>query len=92
MQIARLMLEQQMYDLSDDAAAVFEEYIELRMQRPQFANGRSIRNAIDRARLRHASRLVETGGEVSRDELRRIEAGDLLKSRVFEGADEGSRS
>ncbi|MGI8605784.1 MAG: AAA family ATPase [Gaiellaceae bacterium] len=83
MEIGRLMLRRQMYELSDDAVATLEDYIERRMLLPEFANGRSVRNAIDRARLRHASRLIETGGRVSRDDLLRIEAEDLLKSRVF---------
>jgi len=83
MQIGRLMLRRQMYELSDDAVATFKEYIERRMLLPEFANGRSVRNAIERARLRHANRLVETGGRVSRHDLLRIETEDLLKSRVF---------
>ncbi|SRR6266508_549877 len=86
MQIAQLMLRNQMYELSDEAVETFEHYIERRMQQPNFANARSMRNAIDRARLRQANRLVETGGRVSKRDLARIEADDLLKSRVFRGA------
>ncbi|MHB8468328.1 MAG: AAA family ATPase [Gaiellaceae bacterium] len=85
MQIARLMLRRQMYELSDEAVATFEDYIERRMRQPQFANGRSIRNAIERARLRHANRLLERGGLVTTRELGRIEADDIRKSRVFQG-------
>jgi probable Rubsico expression protein CbbX len=83
LEIAQLMLRDQMYELTDDALAIFEEYIERRMQLPEFANGRSMRNAIDRARLRHANRLLEAGGRVSRRDLARIEADDIRKSRVF---------
>ena len=83
MKIAMLMLERQMYELSDEAEAVFREYVERRIEQPNFANGRSIRNAIDRARLRQADRIVIAGGSVSRVDLGRIEAEDILKSRVF---------
>ena len=62
MQIARLMLEQQSYELTPEAEEVFRQYIERRMQQPRFANARSVRNAIDRARLRQASRLFDRAG------------------------------
>jgi hypothetical protein len=55
-----------------------------RREQPHFANARSIRNAIERTRLRHAARLVEAGGAVDRDALRLIVADDLLGSSVFE--------
>jgi hypothetical protein len=55
------------------------------MQQPHFANARSIRNAIDRMRLRQATRLFEKGGALSRDDLVVIEADEILASRVFEG-------
>jgi probable Rubsico expression protein CbbX len=84
MQIAELMLRQQGYEFSDEARTVFGEYIELRRQRPRFANARSIRNALDRARLRQANRLFEQGGELDRAQLTAIEAPDLLKSRIFD--------
>ena len=54
------MLEQMQYRLSPEADAVFREYIERRKARPHFANARSVRNALDRARLRQASRLFES--------------------------------
>jgi hypothetical protein len=53
------------------------------MQQPRFANARSIRNAIDRARLRQAGRLFELDRGLTRDELITIEADDILKSSVF---------
>jgi len=81
--IGELMLERQRYVLSPDAEEVFRRYVERRMTQPRFANARSIRNALERARLRQANRLVDEGGTLTRDDLMRIEASDLLKSRVF---------
>jgi probable Rubsico expression protein CbbX len=81
--IGDLMLERQTYAFSQEAREVFREYIERRRLRPRFAHGRSIRNAIDRARLRQASRLFECDRALDRDELITIEAEDLLKSSVF---------
>jgi probable Rubsico expression protein CbbX len=81
--IGELMLERQRYVLSPDAEEVFRRYVERRMAQPRFANARSIRNALERARLRQANRLVDEGGTLTRDDLMRIEASDLLKSRVF---------
>ena len=59
-------------------------YVERRMAQPNFANARSIRNALDRARLRQANRLFSRGGKVSRVDLQTIEAEDILLSRVFQ--------
>jgi probable Rubsico expression protein CbbX len=81
--IGDIMLEQRAYAFSPEAREVFREYIERRRRRPRFAHGRSIRNAIDRARLRQASRLFESDRALDRDELITIEAEDLLKSSVF---------
>jgi probable Rubsico expression protein CbbX len=82
--IARLMLEEMQYRLSDSGAAALHEYIPLRMQQPHFANARSIRNALDRARLRQANRLyAQQGPPLTRDELMTIEGEDLRASRVF---------
>jgi probable Rubsico expression protein CbbX len=83
MRIGDLMLEERAYRFSPEARQVFHEYIERRRRRPHFAHGRSIRNAIDRARLRQASRLFESETALGRDELITIEAEDLLKSSVF---------
>jgi probable Rubsico expression protein CbbX len=83
LQIARLILDQQAYELSDEAEDVLREYIARRMQQPRFANARSVRNAIDRARLRQASRLFDGGGTLSRRQLALIEPEDILRSRVF---------
>jgi probable Rubsico expression protein CbbX len=82
--IAHLMLEAMQYRLSPEADATFREYIELRKDRPHFANARSVRNALDRARLRQASRLLSRSGRsVSRDDLITIEAPDIRASRIF---------
>jgi probable Rubsico expression protein CbbX len=88
MQIADLMFEQRAYRLSPEAREVFREYVERRRRRPRFAHARSIRNAIDRARLRQASRLFESETALGHDELITIEAEDLLKSSVFAQTDE----
>ena len=71
MQIAERMLEREEYRLSPEAAEAFREYISLRMRQPRFSNARSIRNAIDRLRLRQAGRLVAAGGRISRMDLDR---------------------
>ncbi|MFN8482462.1 MAG: CbbX protein [Anaerolineae bacterium] len=92
MAIADLMLEQQRYHFDDAARGAFAEYLTLRIQQPHFANARSVRNAIDRIKLRQANRLMAHGGRVSRDELTRIDAADIRASRVFSGgldSDEG---
>jgi probable Rubsico expression protein CbbX len=82
--IAGLMLERIQYRLSADGAAALREYIARRKAQPNFANARSIRNALDRARLRQANRLFERrGGQLTMDELMTIDAGDIRASRVF---------
>jgi probable Rubsico expression protein CbbX len=83
-QIAQRMLAAMQYRLSESGLEVLREYIPLRMQRPHFANGRSIRNALDRARLRQANRLfrIKSTG-LTRDQLMTIEGEDLRASRVF---------
>jgi probable Rubsico expression protein CbbX len=83
MAISGLMLENRAYQLSPDGEVAFREYVERRMQQPRFANARSIRNAIDRARLRQAGRLFELDRDLTRDELITIEADDIRKSSVF---------
>jgi probable Rubsico expression protein CbbX len=82
--IAELMLDTMHYRLSDDGRSTLAEYIELRREQPSFANARSIRNALDRARLRHANRLFgRRGTALTRDMLMTIEGDDLRASRVF---------
>jgi probable Rubsico expression protein CbbX len=81
--IAELMVAQQSYRFSPAAYQAFREYIELRMGQPRFANARSVRNAIDRMRLRQANRLVASAAMVGKDDLVRLEADDIRLSRVF---------
>jgi len=82
--IAELMLEQMQYRLADDAGPVLAEYIERRRAQPNFANARSIRNALDRTRLRHANRLFARKADaLTRDDLMVLEASDIRASRVF---------
>jgi probable Rubsico expression protein CbbX len=82
--IAGLMLGQMQYRLDSEADAMLLEYIARRIRQPQFANARSVRNALDRARLRQASRLFERrGGLLTKEDLMTIEAADIRASRVF---------
>ncbi|HTS55112.1 MAG TPA: CbbX protein [Burkholderiales bacterium] len=81
--IAQLMLERMQYALSPCAREALQDYIERRMAQPDFANARSIRNALDRARLRQANRLFADGGAMDRSKLTTLEADDIRKSRVF---------
>lgn len=83
--IAELMLQKQHYSFDREARQAFLEYLELRVRQPHFANARSVRNAIDRMKLRQAGRLVQSGGCVSKEELVRIAASDIRQSRVFQG-------
>ena len=88
MQIADMMFERQTYQLSDDAREAFLEYIERRVEQPRFAHGRSIRNAIDRARMRQAMRLFDSESELTKDDLVTIEAEDIRQSSVFTDTEE----
>jgi probable Rubsico expression protein CbbX len=91
--IGHLMLKQMQYTLSREAEAVLREYIELRQTQPNFSNARSIRNALDRARLRQATRLLaQRDKPLSARELMTIEAQDIRASRVFAQAARGSDS
>jgi probable Rubsico expression protein CbbX len=88
MQIARLMVDRQGYVLSDDAAEAFRDYIERRLQRPRFAHGRSIRNAIERARMRQATRLFDSHRKLMKTDLITLEPDDILQSSVFSDTEE----
>ena len=84
--IAETMLAQQGYKLTADAREAMQTYIARRRMQPHFANARSIRNALDRMRLRQANRLLETArGPVDAQALSAIDAVDILASRVFQG-------
>ncbi|MGE0022141.1 MAG: CbbX protein [Hyphomicrobium sp.] len=82
--IAERMMARQNYVLDSGARAAFADYIALRRSQPLFANARSVRNALDRARLRHSARIFEVStGALSAAELSTIRAPDILASRVF---------
>ena len=85
--IADLMLDQQGYELTPEAREAFRAYVERRVRRPRFAHGRSIRNAIERARMRQASRLYDRRVTLGRRDLMTIEAQDILASSVFADED-----
>jgi probable Rubsico expression protein CbbX len=88
--IAQLILAEKNYRFSEEARATFADYIQRRMQLPFFANARSIRNAIDRARMRQANRLFNRMGRaLTKLDLMTIEADDITASRVFQGEVEG---
>lgn len=90
LQITTLLLHQQQYEFSAEAADAFVTYISRRRQLPFFANARSMRNAVDRLRLRQANRLFsQMHSPLDRDALVTIEAADVLASRVFQGMVEG---
>ena len=99
--ISKLMLAAQNYRFSPEAEKAFAEYITLRMKLEHFANARSIRNALDRARMRQANRLFAGAKKnLTKINLMTIEADEIYASRVFsegrvdldgdEGSDEGS--
>jgi probable Rubsico expression protein CbbX len=84
LKIGKIMLEEQQYKLTEDAEQVFLGYIKKRMQKPLFANARSIRNALDRARMRQANRIFESIGRVlTKADLVTIASEDILKSSLF---------
>ncbi len=88
--IAQLVLAAENYRFSQEATAAFADYTHRRMQLPFFANARSIRNAIDRARMRQANRLFNCiGSPLTKLDLMTIEAEDITASRVFDGEVEG---
>jgi hypothetical protein len=85
LQIAELLVAQQNYVLPPDTLDVVRRYIDLRVVQPRFSNARSIRNAIDRARLRQANRLFSQDRDVTPEELLTLRPEDFLASRVFSG-------
>ncbi|MFE3255604.1 AAA family ATPase [Nocardia sp. NPDC059091] len=92
MAIAELMVRQENFRFDPEAAQAFSRYLKLRMARPRFANARSVRNALDRCRLRQAKRLVELHRPVGRTDLITLTDSDVLGSSVFADAlaDEGA--
>lgn len=92
LEIAKLMLKEQDYRFTPEAEETFKKYIDLRMKRPNFSNARSVRNALNRARLRQATRLFGGGGHgLTKKDLMTIQPEDILASRVFREAEEGSK-
>ena len=84
--IAKMMLEEQQYRLTPESETVLLDYIVLRKKEPHFANARSVRNAIDRARMRQANRMFGAGNRtLTKADLVTLEAIDFLKSRLFQG-------
>ena len=84
LKIAKMMLEEQQYQLTPEAELALTQYIVKRKEKPLFANARSIKNALDRARMRQANRIFESRGQIlTKKELVNIEAQDILQSTVF---------
>jgi probable Rubsico expression protein CbbX len=85
LKIAKLMLEEQQYQLTPDAEIALTNYIRKRKEKPLFANARSVKNALDRARMRQANRIFDSRGQVlTKKELVNLEADDILQSTVFD--------
>ena len=83
--ISEKMLDEQHYQFAEGTRDVMREYLQRRTSQPHFANARSVRNALDRARLRQASRLfADRDRELTREDLTSIAPEDLLASRVFQ--------
>jgi probable Rubsico expression protein CbbX len=84
LKIAKLMLEDQQYQLTPDAEVALRSYITKRKERPLFANARSVKNALDRARMRQANRIFDSRGQIlTKKELVNLEAADILQSTIF---------
>jgi len=84
LKISKIMLDEQQYQLTPDAEVALGQYIALRKEKPLFANARSIKNALDRARMRQANRIFDSRGQVlTKKELVNLEAQDILQSTVF---------
>ena len=84
-QISKMMLDDQQYQLTSDAELALTEYIKKRKEKPLFANARSVKNALDRARMRQANRIFDSRDQVlTKKELINIESQDILQSTIFE--------
>lgn len=89
-EIADLMVASENFRFDDEARSAFAEYLTRRMEQPRFSNARSVRNAVERSRLRQARRLVELRRPLRKNDLVTLTAGDIYGSSVF-SADESSR-
>ena len=88
LEISKMMLEEQQYKFSTEAESVFLDYIKLRMEQPLFANARSVKNALDRARMRQANRIFELGDKaLTKVDLVTLVPEDILQSRLFATAE-----
>jgi probable Rubsico expression protein CbbX len=82
--IGKIMLEEQQYQFTIEAEQAFLDYIKKRKEQPLFANARSVKNALDRARMRHANRIFENAGKMlTKADLVNITVEDIKQSRVF---------
>jgi probable Rubsico expression protein CbbX len=88
-EIAQRMLASWNYRFDDGARRAFDEYIVLRRRQSHFANARSVRNALDRMRLRQALRLFESGAIVDAEALTTITESDVRASRHFQQPEAG---
>jgi len=83
-EIADRLLAAMNYRFGEGSREVFGDYLARRLKLPHFANARSVRNALDRMRLRQASRLfADRYRELTEADLTTIEPSDILASRVF---------
>ena len=84
LKIAKIILDEQQYQLTPQAEVALAQYIDKRKEKPLFANARSVKNALDRARMRQANRIFDSRGQVlTKKELVNLEAEDILQSSVF---------
>jgi probable Rubsico expression protein CbbX len=84
LRIAKIMLDEQQYQLTPQAEVALSQYLEKRKEKPLFANARSLKNALDRARMRQANRIFDSRGQVlTKKELVNLEAQDILQSSIF---------
>lgn len=84
LKIAKIMLDEQQYQLTLEAEQALGKYITKRKEKPLFANARSVKNALDRARMRQANRIFDSRGQVlTKKELVNLEAEDILQSSIF---------
>jgi len=83
-QIGKLILDEQQYKLTPDAEQALLQYIQMRQNLPLFANARTISNAIDTARMRHANRMFNSAGQIlTKADLVTIQSEDILESGLF---------
>ena len=84
LEISKMMLEEQQYQLTMEAELALSEYIKKRKEQPLFANARSVKNALDRARMRQAKRIFDSREKIlTKKELVYLEANDILQSTIF---------